>query len=81
VFVKVRTGGMNITNTHWNKMAEVHQLLGDAMCFKTYTTELIGYGEAAENSLPVWRNNSPNSKKAAGLRQYVDITHEFVTRF
>ncbi len=81
VFVKVRTGGKNITNTHWNKMAEVRQLLGTAMCFETYTTELIGYGEAAENSLPVWHNNSPNSKKAASLRQYVEITNEFVRRF
>ena len=81
VFVKVRAGGQMITNTHWNKMAEVRRLLGDAMCFQMYTTELIGYGEAAENSLPVWRNNSPNSKKAASHRQYEEITNEFVRRF
>lgn len=84
IFVKVRLGGTMITNTHRNKMAEVHSLLSTRYpqaCFPTWTTELIGYGEAAENSLPVWRNASPNSKKAAQRREYEVITDEFAKRF
>ena len=83
VFVKVRSGGEMITNTHMNTMARVRTLpgVGPRGCFSDYTTELIGYGEAAENSLPVWLNDSTNAKRAAKLRQYEKITEEFLRRF
>jgi chromosome partitioning protein len=83
VFVKVRMGGSMITNTHLTTMAKVRTLpgVGKTGCFSDYTTELIGYGEAAENSLPVWLHDSTNAKRAARLRQYEKITDEFLRRF
>ncbi len=50
-------------------------------CFPTHTTELIGYGEAAEQSLPVWMTPTPNAAKAANNREYEYITQEFIKRF
>lgn len=81
VFVKVRVGGTLITNTHESTMQRVAQLLGPAACFDTYTTELIGYGEAAENSVPVWEHSSENAKRAARKHEYEKITAEFLRRF
>lgn len=81
VFVKVRIGGSLVTNTHENMMAQVKTLIGEAMCFKRHTTELIGYGEASEQSLPVWHHDSTNARRAANKREYNDITEEFLTRF
>jgi len=48
IFVRVRLGGSMITNVHRNTMAEVQSQQQENLCFPTYTTELIGYGEAAE---------------------------------
>lgn len=45
------------------------------------TTELIGYSEAAENSVPVWNLGSPNARRAANKREYETITDEFLGRF
>src|SRR5206468_2617207 len=83
IFVKVRSGGEMITNTHMNTMAKVRTLpgVGANGCFSDYTTELIGYGEAAENSVPIWFHDSTNAKRAAKLRQYEKITEEFLRRF
>jgi len=78
IFVKVRIGGGLITNTHLGKMEEVRKL---APSFSTYTTELIGYSEAAENCLPIWLQGSPNAKRAARKREYEKITDEFLKRF
>lgn len=81
IFVKVRIGGSMLTNTHSETMYDVKRLIGDQYCFKTYTTELIGYGEAAQNSLPVWEHTSDNSRRAARKREYNLITEEFLKRF
>jgi len=81
VFVKVRVGGTMITNTHHNTMQKVRTLLGKEKCFGTYTTELIGFGEAAENSLPVWEHQSSNAYRAAGKQEYQSICDELITRF
>jgi chromosome partitioning protein len=81
VFVKIRIGGSLITNTHYETMEAVKSLLGSKTCFSTYTTEMIGYGEAAENSLPVWMHASSNAKRAAKKREYEEITNEFIRRF
>jgi chromosome partitioning protein len=79
IFVKVRQGGEMITTTHDATMEAVGEQLGANYPFKTYTTELIGYSEAAERSLPVWELSSENARRAAD--QYPDIANEFMTRF
>jgi chromosome partitioning protein len=81
IFVKVRIGGSLLTNTHAAKMSEVERLLGAGSCFKTHTTELIGYSEAAENTVPVWMLDSTNARRAARKREYDEITNEFLRRF
>jgi chromosome partitioning protein len=80
VFVKVRIGGTLITNTHAGMMESVKRLIGEPLCFPCYTTELIGYGEAAEHSLPVWRHDSTNARRAANKMEYNQITSEFLKR-
>lgn len=81
VFVKVRIGGSRLTIAHQSKMREIELLLGKASCFSDHTTELIGYSEAAEASVPVWALNSANAQHAAGKREYQNITNEFLKRF
>lgn len=81
IFVKVRIGGTIITNTHHDTMQRVARLLGPGACFETFTTELIGYGEAAENSVPVWEHTTDNAKRAARKREYEKITAELLGRF
>jgi chromosome partitioning protein len=81
IFVKVRIGGTIITNTHQATMERVAELLPPKTCFETYTTELIGYGEAAENSVPVWEHTTENAKRAARKKEYEKITAEFLRRF
>jgi chromosome partitioning protein len=81
IFVKVRIGGSRITNTHQSMMLQVKMLIGDRLCFSGCTTELIGYGEAAEHSLPVWHHDSSNARHAANKKEYELITREFIGRF
>jgi len=81
IFVKVRIGGTMLTVTHQGKMADVARLVGSDKCFPDHTTELIGYGEAAENSVPVWEHGSPNALRAARKQEYQRITDEFLRRF
>lgn len=81
VFVKVRLGGSMITNTHETTMAVVASIpnVGNKV-IQRYTTELIGYGEAAENRVPVWEHNSTNARRAARNNEYPEITQEIVNR-
>jgi len=81
IFVKVRIGGSLICNTHEAMMERVKILIGSKQCFACFTTELIGYGEAAEHSLPVWHHDSTNARRAARKMEYNRITEEFVKRF
>jgi len=81
IFVKVRIGGSLITNTHEAMMERVKTLIGSEQCFSCFTTELIGYGEAAEHSMPVWHHDSTNAKRAARKMEYDRITDEFLKRF
>lgn len=83
IFVKVRLGGSRITTVHQDTMVRVPTLrgLGPSACFSRYTTELIGYSEAAEASVPVWAHPSQNAQKAAGKGEYQAITQEFLQRF
>lgn len=79
IFVKVRLGGSRITIVHQDKMREVPTILGP-VCFEQHTTELIGYSEAAEASVPVWAHPSANAEKAARKGEYQSITKEFLRR-
>jgi hypothetical protein len=81
VFVRVRLGGSRITVVHQRTMRDVRSEQGEDQCFHTCTTELIGYGEAAEQSLPIWMTATPNAMKAAQKREYEYVTKEFVQRF
>jgi chromosome partitioning protein len=81
VFVKVRLGGSMITTTHQSTMAAVETLLGPGTCFSTWTTELIGYSDAAEQSLPIWQTDTPNARRAAAKGEYEEITEDFLRRF
>jgi chromosome partitioning protein len=81
IFVRVRIGGKMLTNMHFGTMNRVQQLVGDGVCFGDYTTELIGYSEAAENSVPVWMLQTQAAERAAAKQEYERITKEFLRRF
>jgi chromosome partitioning protein len=81
IFVRVRLGGTRITVVHQNTMRDVQSQQGSGLCFPNYTTELIGYGEAAEQSLPVWMTPTNNAVNAASRREYENVTKEFLKRF
>lgn len=81
VFVKVRLGGTMVTNTHFSTMTEVGRQLGEGSCFSTWTTELIGYSDAAEQSLPIWQTDTQNARYASAKGEYQKITAEFLRRF
>ena len=80
VFVKVRIGGTMITNTHYNKISEIaSRPFAEGKVVQRYTTELIGYSEAAENRRPVWEHNSDNARRAARKNEYPEITRELIS--
>ena len=79
VFVKVRMGGQMITNTHSDTMAATIRIFGDKVVGK-WTTELIGYSEAAENRVPVWEHSSDNARRVARNDEYPTITRELFNR-
>ena len=75
VFVKVRIGGSRITTTHADTMSAISQepFASDKVILR-HTTELIGYGEAAENRVPVWEHNSDNARRVRERNEYPEIT-------
>ena len=81
LFVRVRIGGAMQTIAHASKMEEVRSQLGAAKCFETHTTELIGYTEAAENSLPIWLHDSDNARRASDKQEYPGIVDELMEMF
>lgn len=79
VFVKVRIGGSMITTTHEDTMTAI----ADHPDYRgkvvgTYTNELIGYSEAAQNTVPVWEHNSQNARLAAQKNQYPEIANSLM---
>ena len=77
VFVKVRSGGDMITITHQQTMDHIsNEQFAAGKVVSEYTTELIGYSEAAENQIPVWAHNTENARRAA--HQYRAITRELI---
>ena len=81
VFVKVRIGGSLITTTHETTMNSIalEQFAKDKVVTQ-YTTELIGYSEAAENRVPVWEHDSDNARRAARKNEYPEITRELIDK-
>ena len=78
VFVKVRSGGSMITTVHQESMNSIQlEQFAANKVVPEYTTELIGYSEAAEARVPVWEYNSDNARRAA--LQYRTITRELVS--
>lgn len=77
IFVRVRLGGAVITNVHERKMRQIRGEYPDKI-FDNYTTEGIGYSEAAERALPVFVLAGPNPARVAD--QYREITAEFIRR-
>jgi chromosome partitioning protein len=81
VFVKIRIGGTMITTTHEDTMRSIaSEDYASDKVVETYTTELIGYSEAAENQIPVWEHNSNNARRAARKNEYPEITRELITK-
>jgi chromosome partitioning protein len=81
VFVKVRLGGEMITNTHHNTMEAIKgRPYTHGKVVQKYTTELIGYSEAAENRVPVWEHNSENARRVTRNFEYPVITQELLVR-
>ena len=77
VFVKVRLGGSRITTTHTDTMGAIsQQAYAQNKVVQKYTTELIGYSEAAENQIPVWEHNSDNARRVARNNEYPEITRQ-----
>ena len=64
-----------ITTTHQTTMEAISQQpFAENKVVPKYTTELIGYGEAAENRLPVWEHVSENARRVARNNEYPEIT-------
>ena len=80
LFARVRIGGSMLTTAHADKMREIRSDLC-LECFETHTTELIGYTEAAENSLPVWLQDSDNARRATQKQEYPKIVDELLGKF
>ena len=75
LFVRVRIGGSMVTNAHADTMDSIRS---EHRCFDTYTTELIGYTEAATNSVPVWFHESDNSARASSKMEYPTVVDEML---
>ena len=81
VFVKVRLGGSRITTTHADTMNSIAlQPYAQGKVVRRYTTELIGYSEAAESRVPVWEHDSTNARRAARNNEYPEITRELMRK-
>lgn len=78
LFVRVRIGGQVLTTAHADKMEEVRSMF---KCFGSHTTELIGYTEAAANSLPVWLHDSDNARRARDKQEYPRVVEELLKGF
>ncbi|MDG6953934.1 MAG: AAA family ATPase [Nitrososphaerota archaeon] len=77
IFVRVRLGGTAVVGMHQAVMADIRREYGKVV-FDAYTTEGIGYGEAAELARPVFLVNEQNAKRVSP--QYIQITREFLEK-
>ncbi|MEM2506514.1 MAG: AAA family ATPase [Nitrososphaeria archaeon] len=79
IFVRVRLGAGFIVRHHSDYMEKIRNdgQFG-ALCFRNFTTEAIGYGEAAAENLPVFMMKTANARRIA--EQYLNITEEFLDK-
>lgn len=75
LFVRVRIGGDMVTTAHADTMTNIRSA---HRCFDTHTTELIGYTEAATNSVPVWFHHSDNARRARLKMEYPRVVDEML---
>ena len=75
LFVRVRIGGNMVTNAHADTMDSIRS---QHRCFDTHTTELIGYTEAATNSIPVWFHDTENAVRARDKMEYPSVVEEML---
>ena len=75
LFARVRIGGEMVTNAHAETMDSIRS---EHRCFNTHTTELIGYTEAATNSVPVWFHGTDNARRASSKMEYPRIVEEML---
>ena len=75
LFVRVRIGGQMVTTAHASIMDTVRSQF---TCFQEHTTELIGYTEAAESSVPVWFHDSDNARRARRKMEYPNVVDELL---
>ena len=75
LFVRVRIGGDMVTNAHADTMDNIRS---KHRCFDTHTTELIGYTEAATNSVPIWFHESDNARRAQSKMEYPNVVEEML---
>ena len=75
LFVRVRIGGQAMTNAHSRIMSDIRR---EMRCFDSHTTELIGYTEAAESTVPVWFHDSDNARRARGKQEYPRVVDEIL---
>jgi len=80
IFVKVRYGKAGVLALHEQRMRDIEKK-HSSLSFPEYTTELIGYGEAAEQHRPVWECKTPSAQSAAKKQEYQNITRIFLERF
>jgi chromosome partitioning protein len=78
IFVRVRLGAGFIVRHHSDYMDRIKNGPFAALCFKNFTTEAIGYGEAAAENLPVFMMKSANARRIS--EQYISITDEFLDK-
>jgi chromosome partitioning protein len=78
IFVRARLGGSIITRAHTQIMERIRKS-HPYLCFANYTTEGIGYTEAAELAVPVFLMTSSNALRVS--EQYQRITDEFAGRW
>ncbi len=79
-FVKIRSGGSRVVTTHHDIMNKAKSEFLEDKVVSTYTTELIGYSEAAESRVPVWEHGSTSARTAARYNAYPRITRELITK-
>ena len=78
LFVRVRIGGEMLTTAHSETMDSIRSR---QRCFETHTTELIGYSEAAANSVPVWFHPTDNARRAQRKMEYPKVVEEMEGMF
>ena len=82
---RARFGGVicvkrRATTQHDETVKRLKEAAGVDGVFENFTSELIGYSEAAEQQMPIWHGKTQNVIFASNRREYERITEEFLSR-